>query len=58
MYSQKPVFQSISENEKIEKLVGESSIIIFQPFNFAVEGVQLTLQLKTNDTTLRGEKYT
>ena len=40
MPSQKPVFQSISEDAKIENLVGERSVIIFQHFNFAVEDVQ------------------
>ena len=40
MSPQKPVFQSISEDTKIENLVGERSVIIFQRFNFALEDAQ------------------
>ena len=40
MSPQKPVFQSIAEDTKIENLVSEWSVIIFQRFSFAVEDVQ------------------
>ena len=50
---QKPVFQSISEDTKIENLVGERSVIIFQRFNFAVEDVQFLLYSCTKWNTFK-----
>ena len=43
MSPQKLVFQSMSEDTKIENLVGERSIIIFQRFNFTGKDVQFLL---------------
>ena len=41
MSPQKPVFPVISEDTKLETLVGERYVIIFQCFKFLVEDVQL-----------------
>jgi len=40
LFPQKPLFPSISESTKIENLVGERSVIIFQRFKFSVDDVQ------------------
>ena len=39
----KPVFQSISEDTKIENVVGKRSVITFQRFGFAVKDFQFLL---------------
>ena len=40
MSPQKPIFQSISEDTKIENWISKRLVIIFQRFNFSVEEAQ------------------